>query len=255
MSQSIWTQCEARFSSRPLSSRPWRVVEAQHVKSTRRLVDSDEDQEVLERLIDSSKPPWPKNVVDAKLHYLLSTPFRHPPLHHGSRFGTRLEGGIWYGAESQHTAFAEKAYYFLLFLEGTSASLGLVTQPLTVFQSHVEAARGADLTHPPFDEYESQICSPTTYRDSQPLGTSLRAAGIESFRFISARDSDRGTNLGLFEPVFLEKQPMDEQSWVCTGMTARVEFKPTVERSDRVRVSFVRTEFEVDGTLPAPGVA
>ena len=75
MSSSIWTQCGARSSFRPLRLEPWRVVEAQHVNSTRKLVDRDDEQELLEALIDGAKRPAPAGDRFTGLHYLLSTPF------------------------------------------------------------------------------------------------------------------------------------------------------------------------------------
>ena len=119
MSRSIWMQC-AGSSERSLTLDAWRVVESQYVVSTRKLVDSDEEQRLLEELIDGVKPPTPEGPEFRGLHYLLFTPFRHPPLRYGSRSGTTSERGIWYGSESRHTAFAEVAYYRLLFFEGTA---------------------------------------------------------------------------------------------------------------------------------------
>ena len=49
------------------------MVEAQHQVSTRKLVDSLEEQALLEELIEASKPP---NRTGARLHVLLSTPDR-----------------------------------------------------------------------------------------------------------------------------------------------------------------------------------
>ena len=94
------------------------MVESQHLFSTRKLVDSEAEHRVLEELIEGHKPKGERG-----LHFLLATPFRYPPLPHGSRFGTRGQHGIWYGAVEQRTAFAESAYYRLLFLEGTAADL------------------------------------------------------------------------------------------------------------------------------------
>src|SRR5204862_2427670 len=96
MSSSIWTRCAGDSELRALRASPWRAVEAQHQVSTRKLVDSAEEQELLEELIDRTKPP---DMTAGKTHYLLATPFRYPPLRHGSRFGTRHERGIWYGSE------------------------------------------------------------------------------------------------------------------------------------------------------------
>ena len=253
MSPNIWTRCAERFEPQRLSGPAWRAVESQHVTSTRKLVDSDDEQQVLEALIDTAKPPWPTGRRFVGLHYLLATPFRHPPLRYGSRFGTRRERGIFYCAEEQATVLAEKAYYVLLFLEGTEADIEPLTRPLTVFQVRVSTKKGADLSQAPFDAHVERISSPTSYRDSQPLGASMRAAGVAAFRFVSARDPEGGANIGLFEPVFTTKQPINAEQWICTATRARAELKPgpAVMRS---RTSFPRAVFEVDGTLPMPGV-
>ncbi len=253
MSQSIWTRCAARFEPVRLSGAAWRAVESQHVTSTRKLVDSDDEQQVLEALVDSAKPPWPAGRRFVGLHYLLATPFRHPPLRYGSRFGTRRERGIFYCAETQGAVFAEKAYYVLLFLEGTAADIEPLTRPLTVFQVRISTGKGADLTRAPFDQYEERISSPVTYRDSQPLGASMRESGVTAFRFTSARDPERGANVGLFEPVFSQKKPLRPEQWVCTATRARVELEPGPAVL-RPRTRFARGAFEVDGAFPSPGI-
>ncbi len=115
MPPSIWTRCGGRSNARELRCAPWRVVEGQRIISTRSLVDSDAEHDLLEELIDASKPALPPEPAFAGLHYLLYTPFRYPPLRHGSRFGRRHERALWYGAEELDTALAEVAYYRLLF--------------------------------------------------------------------------------------------------------------------------------------------
>src|SRR5215831_671335 len=130
MSSSIWTRCAGDSELKQLRLAPWRSVEAQHQVSTRKLVDSVEEQMLLEELIDHVKP---RDVTLGRLHYLLATPFRYPPLPHGSRFGGRHEPGIWYGSETRRTMFAEVAYYRLVFLDGTRADLGVITTQLTAF--------------------------------------------------------------------------------------------------------------------------
>jgi hypothetical protein len=222
------------------------------VTSTRKLVDSDDEQQVLESLIDTAKPPWPPGRRFAGLHYLLATPFRHPPLRYGSRFGTRRERGIFYCAETIATVLAEKAYYVLLFLEGTEADLSPLTRPLTVFQVRMSTKKGVDLVAPPFDAFTDRISSPVSYRASQPLGASMREAGMAAFRFRSARDPEAGANLGLFEPVFTVKRPLHPEQWICTASRERVELQPG-PASVRERTSFERAVFEVGGVLPAPG--
>jgi len=57
MSSSIWTRCAGDSEIRPLRLEPRRSVESQHQVSTRRLVDSDVEQQLLESMIDAAKPP------------------------------------------------------------------------------------------------------------------------------------------------------------------------------------------------------
>jgi hypothetical protein len=251
MSSSIWTQCAGDSELKPLRLSPWRAVEAQHQVSTRKLVDTLEEHAVLEDLIEAAKPPDPTR---GRLHYLLATPFRYPPLRYGSRFGGRHERGVWYGAETRQTVFAEVAYYRLLFLEGTRAELGPVTTQLTAFTVRVRTAAGMDLTVPPFAAYHDTISSPTEYTQSQALGTSMRGAGVEVFRYRSARDPADGVNVGVLSPsAFGAAKPRLLETWHCTATRTRVEL---VKRDyfERRALAFPRQDFLVDGRLPAPAL-
>jgi hypothetical protein len=224
-------------------------------------VDSDDEQALLEALIDRVKPPPPGGGRFAGLHYLLSTPFRHPPLRSGSRFGARTERGLWYGALALPTAFAEVAYYRLLFLEGSAAVLPALTVELSSFEAAVATRRGVDLTRAPFAEYEAVLASPVDYAATQRVGREMRADGVEAFLFRSARDPGRappgrGVNVGLFEPVFARRRPSGLRTWICTSTRARVEVRPKglLEPRNAPRFAFARAQFEVGGVLPAPAV-
>lgn len=254
MSQTIWTRCAARSSCRRLSGRAWRVVEAQHVVSTRKLVDTLEEQELLEELIERQKPPAPEDREFSALHPLLATPFRYPPLRWGSRFGRRHERGIWYGSLTVQTALAEVAYYRMVFLEGTTAAISPMAE-LTAFSASFATDAGADLTRAPFDHYVDKISSPTDYRDAQQLGSEMRADEVEVFQYRSARDRNGGTNLGLFTPrAFSSKRPGRElATWVCYASRQRVDLLRK-NLSGREKLSFPRSDFEVGGILPAPAV-
>lgn len=247
MSSSIWTQCAGDSEIHALRLAPWRAVEAQHEVSTRKLVANAQEQVLLEDLIDRAKPP---DLTRGNLHYLLATPFRYPPLRWGSRFGTRQERGIWYGAESREAMFAEVAYYRLVFLEGTHAELGAVSTMLTAFRVTARSNRGIDLVSPPFSTHRSKITSPTSYAETQPLGRAMRDAGVELFRYPSARDPRGGTNMGAFSPtVFGRSKPRDFENWQCTATKALVELAKRDYFGREVR-SFPRATFNVDGNLP-----
>lgn len=252
MSPSIWTRCGARANLRRLGGRACRVVEAQHVVSTRKLVDSVEDQEILERLIDACKPPLPRGPEFDGLHYLLSTLFRYPPLPHGSRFGTRAEPSLWYGSARPRTAFAEVAYYRLLFLEGTTAELGPVSVDLSMFRVGLRTRRGVDLSRAPFDAQRKTIASPVSYEATQRLGREMRADGVEAFRYPSARDVEGGLNYAAFTPAaFAEKVPGVPETWHCVAGRRGVEFTKR-DFFDKRTLTFPRSDFEVGDRLPAP---
>ena len=251
MSSSIWTLCAGDSEIRPLRLEPWRVVESQHQVATRRLVDSDAEQQLLEAMIDGAKPPDPTR---DRLHYLLATPFRYPPLRHGSRFGRRTERGLWYGAESLRTAFAEVAYYRLVFLEGTAADLGPVETELTAFRARVRTERGIDLTRVPFATHEPRLASPVSYEDAQSVGSAMRAAGVEAFRYRSARDRAGGTGVGVLAPAaFGHRLPRELRPWHSVASRDRVEVSSRDWFGREVH-AFERGEFLVDGRLPAPAL-
>jgi len=227
------------------------VVEAQHQVSTRKLVDSTEEQILLEELIDRAKPP---DITGGRFHYLLFTPFRYPPLLHGSRFGGRHERGIWYGSVELRSAFAEVSYYRFIFLEGSHADLGTIATPLTAFTVGVRAIRGADLTNPPFDAHRAAISSPATYNESQQLGDAMRAANVEVFCYWSARDIENGTNVGVFAPTaFGKAKPRILETWHCAASRDRVDLTKG-DYFTRRSFTFPRSQFLVDGALPSPAV-
>ena len=251
MSSDIWTQCAGHSERRTLKVQPWRVVESQHQVSTRKLVDTLAEQALLEELIDGAKPP---DAHAGRLHYLLSTPFRYPPLPFGSRFGRRSERGIWYGAETIATAMAEVAYYRCVFLEGTAARLDHVTVDLSAFSVSARSSAAIDLVIAPFAAHRRLIASPVRYEATQQLGAAMRADGVQLCRYPSARDPQGGVNIAVFTPVaFGRSAPQRFQSWQCRADRQRVELTRRDLTSREVLV-FERSMFVVKGRLPMPAL-
>ena len=251
MSPNIWTLCAGPSRFRRFELLAWRVVEAQHRVSTRALVDTLEEQSLLEEIVDEVKPPRPTDSRFAGLHFLLWTPFRHPPLRRGSRFGRRHERSLWYGAERLETSLAEKCYYQLLFIAGTAAHIPRASCDWTAFSVPIATRRGIDLTAPPFARHHVHISSPISHAASQTLGTAMRSAGVEAFRFSSARCPQRGVNVGLFEPAFAGSRPRRQQTWRCEATPGRCEVFALNSLDSRV-LSFPRATYEVNGELPFP---
>jgi hypothetical protein len=88
-----------------------RLVQQQGINSLEPLVDNLEQLARLEAMVTTSKPPLQAAGPDTPSHPLLTTPFRYPPLRHGSRFGSRQYRGMFYGSRSRSGCLVEGAYY------------------------------------------------------------------------------------------------------------------------------------------------
>ncbi len=239
---SIWTESEGIKLSKSLNLEPWRMVEAQHISSSRYLVESREEHDLLEELLEKSKPRIANNK-----HYLIFTPFRYPPLKYGSRFGNTYEQSLWYGSITLLTALAEVAFYRLKFFADTSADLEFIEIPMTAFKAYIQTENGIDLTVPHFKKYQDKISDKTSYADSQKLGAEMRDANIEAFIFTSARDKAFGKNVAAFTPdVFKMKDDQyitDMQNWRCIANQNIIEFTRD-EILCRKHHEFFKEEFE-----------
>lgn len=253
MSLDIWTLCAGPTKVGPLSAEAWRVVEAQHLNSTHKLVDSLSEQNILENLIDQQvKPPRPRGAEFEGLHYLLWTPFRYSPSGRGSRFGLPTDHGMWYGSTDVQTALAEKAFHHLVFLNASAADFSHQEIEWSSFTALVKTERGVDLTSPPFAQYAEAITDPASYKFSLPLGTMMRKAEVEAVLFASAR-SFRGKNVGLFAPAFANKNVSDNHPrWTCFARKDRIEVRRKNLTPRPKAFVFTRAGFEIDGRLISP---
>jgi len=107
--------------SEPYRGTGWRLVEAQHLVSTLKLVETVAEQALLEGILEETKPPMPPECTG--LDYLLATPFRYRPYPPGSRIRRPgLTPGVWYWAERAETAVAEIVFYRYLFYAESPAT-------------------------------------------------------------------------------------------------------------------------------------
>jgi len=254
MALDVWKECNGEKNIITINETAWRIVELQEKISTRKLVDSIEEQKVLEELIQESKPAL--SASQAGFHPLLYTPFRYPPLKHGSRFGKRTEPSLWYGSLSVETVMAEKSFYLLAFIHASTGDFGVVTSPMTTFSVKLKIVKGVKLNEAPFIKYKDKISSPTNYEDSQLLGTCMRESDLDGFTFISARDVKRGINVGLFKTnAFVNKNPHAEsfQTWQCNTTNSNVEFIQLGSINDHL-FTFSIQNFQIDGKFPFPAI-
>ena len=227
-SLTTWTTRAVASEARPAALDLWRAVEAQHVASTMALVDSVAEQTVLERLIEGSKPPVPREVARFGLHWLLFTPFRYAPPPGGSRFRGPNDPGVFYGAEHARTACAEVGYWRWRHLRDTPGIAAMPPRPQTVFKVPVAGAAN-DLRASPFVRDRECWTHRSDYGDCQAIGRVAREAGVQWLRYESVRDSRHGgCGAVLDAAAFASRVPTEQQGWILTVMQWRVVW----QRSD-----------------------
>jgi hypothetical protein len=209
------------------------MVETQHIAATMRLVDSADEQLMLEDMLEASKPPLPPQA--SGLHYLLAAPFRYVP-QTGSRFRAVNSPGIWYGADDAYCACAEVAYWRQRFLLD---SAGLMKQSISTEHSMVEASvqgRALDLLSHPWVLAQAHWMHPGDYTETQKLATLVRNSQTEVswIRYASVRASDH-VRAAVFDPRSLTMVTPDGryEQWHCHTTADRVTLS-----NGRVRFDF-----------------
>ncbi|MEO8304841.1 MAG: RES family NAD+ phosphorylase [Betaproteobacteria bacterium] len=225
MSSTTWTTRAVASDAVAARHTLWRAVEAQHVASTMPLVDSIDEQHLLERLLDDAKPPVPK--AAAHLHWLLFTPFRYPPPPGGSRFRGPGDPGVFYGADHIRTACAELGYWRWRHLADTPALDAMPTKPQTVFKVQI-ATKTVDLRAKPFVRDRPRWIDPRDYSACQRFARTAREAGVGAIRYESVRDPERGADCAVLLPsAFAAPQPLEQQTWMLSVARDRVVWQRT----------------------------
>lgn len=244
MSSPIWTPDALSSEARPYRGRCWRLVEAQHRVSTLKLVDTLDEQALLEELIEETKPVIPTDCLH--LDYLLATPFRYGGIYPtGSRF--RRAGrtpGVYYAAEQVETAVAEMAFYRLLFFaESPDTPWPSDAAEYTAFAADLSTSRAIDLSEKPFAD-DPRWIHPTDYTATQDIAEHSRTAEIEIIRYRSVRDTPDGRNVAVLTcRAFAAPRPTERQTWrirlnawgaqaLCDYPEMRLEFRTQAFAND-----------------------
>ncbi len=212
MSSTTWTPPAVSSETRPWRAVAWRIVESQHIAATMKLVDTRDEQDVLESLLESSKP---RLTTDLRgLDYLLATPFRYCPLRRGSRFRGITDPGVFYGAQSIQTAGAELGYWRWRFLRDAPELERL--DPVAHSAFSVELATDAvDLRQPPFDADRALWRHRSDYVATQAFARVARDAGAGAIVYQSVRDPQPGWCAAVLTPAAfaLPKPRGGMQTW------------------------------------------
>ncbi|MBO4120863.1 RES family NAD+ phosphorylase [Cupriavidus gilardii] len=220
MSFTTWTPPAVASERKPFALTLWRAVEAQHVVSTMPLVDSLEEQAVLEAVLDAGKPAVPSYA--RHLHYLLFTPFRYPPSPWGSRFRAAHDPGVFYGADEIRTACAELGYWRWRFLRDSPALPRIDARAQTLFQVGVRTD-GVALDEAPFARDAAQWQDPVHYEGCQAFARVAREAGLGLIRYRSVRDPAQGHCAAVLTPLaFSAPAPLVTTTWMLTVRPDRV---------------------------------
>ncbi len=223
----IWIPDALRSEQRAVDENFWRCVEAQHVVSTLQLVDTLDEQPLLEDILEETKPPVPPECEG--FHYLYMTPFRYGLYPNGSRF--RKPGqtpGVCYVSEAPATAIIETAFHLLLFY-ADSPGTPFPSRPSehSAFDVPVKTANAIDLMAKPF----SDVCMhPVDYEPFQQFEEAARAEGIQLVCYASVRDPDHSPNAAILTcDAFAVSAPTQNQTWRLwfnkAGVHALCEFQ------------------------------
>lgn len=199
----------------------WRGVEAQHRVATMRLVDDLGEQELLEQLLEDSKPRHSSTAGEK--HYLLSTPFRYVSAW-PSRFRMPNHPGAWYGADAPSTVAAETAYWrWRFFMDSEGLREEQVMSELTFFLARFTGTE-LDITVPPWNRHRDTWRNPDDYGACHELAGQVRALvpPVQSIRYESARIEGSTCQVVFDVQSLYIMNPGHQQTWVCKTTRERV---------------------------------
>lgn len=232
--------------------RIFRVVETQAYAATTTLVDDLDEQALLEQMLDEVKPPYKEETLGR--HYLISTPFRYPPLRFGSRFGSRTMPSYFYASEDEKTSLAECAYYRFCFLADMDKPWGgSIKSDHMMFAVSVCCEHTADLTQVSTPTVVNRLQGVRDYAFTQALGKQLveehSAKVIRYFSARAAKSIRKGVNVAVSDPdAITSLTPENSVNWICHTTQHTISFNTQGQQP----ISFARTLFCVDGEFPAP---
>jgi hypothetical protein len=246
---SLWRSLDGKDHITTLNMKLYRMVENQEEIATTLITSNPAEQSILEELLEQSKPIQSNEL--SQRHYLIKTPFRYPPLRHGSRFGAPWEPSLFYGATKKQTVLAEVAYYRFRFLADMENAEALTRHNIqsnhSVFYISAHSNKAIQLTHSPFVEYRDEISATDSFTVSQKLGKSMREDGIELFSFYSARLADAVNGAAFVHSAIKSSQPKDIEHWQCLTQLQRVVFHNAETKTIE---EFSLEQFCKNGRLP-----
>ncbi len=214
MSFTTWTPTALLSKSRPWRGSLWRIVDAQYTAGGMKLVDTREEQDILDTLLQQTLPALPE--IFRKLDPLLAAPFRSMTLRTGSRFRAVSDPGVFYGATQVDTACAEMGYWRWKFLHDAVDMPEIKPIAHTAFQSDV-ATQAIDLRDPAFERDQNEWMHKSSYTATQALARSARTANLGAICYASVRDPEHRECAALLTPAAfasITPHPVKQTWWL-----------------------------------------
>lgn len=225
-----------------------RIVETQELAATLSLVDNLDEQAELERILDDYKPPYSEGTKAR--HYLISTPFRYPPLLYGSRFGTIFEPSFFYASENIACCLAEAAFYRFVLIDGTEKPFEHAVQSQhSVFFVEAKSQKTLDLTCIDDEGIQTLMQHPASYAATQLLGQHARLHGADLIRYYSARSLLAGINVAIDNHHVIHSDPKDMVSYLCETDGEKGIVRFSAPRT--FPVMFRKEQFLIEGRFPS----
>ncbi len=213
MSFSTWTPHAVSSNEFTWSGLAWRMVEAQHYASTMKIVDTRDEQDLLEFVLEKSKPTLSSEFQG--LHYLLATPFRYQPSKSGSRFRGVNDPSVFYCAESSLTAGIELGYWRWRFLNDSEGIDQIEPVAHTAFSVEL-SSKVIDLRTKPFSKDRLSWTQSTDYRATQELASIVRKTDVSIIFYESVRNPESSWCAAVLKPdAFKKPKPIGQmQTWL-----------------------------------------
>ena len=201
----------------------WRGVETQYIAASMKLVDTLQEQAVLEQLLEGSKPAAPPH--EAGMHYLLLSPFRYFP-QHSSRFRPAGRSGLWYGSSTLAGACSEIAYWRMRFIQDSAGlvNLGELLTELTFYQASVRG-RAINLMAAPWADLSPLWKHSADYSATHQLAEAAMAASIDWIQYESVRAPSCALAVALTaQALFADHAALEQsrQEWICKATRDQV---------------------------------
>lgn len=202
-----------QLDPRPYRGNVWRVIEGQYRPSTARIVDTNEEQRVLEEILEDTKPPVPEPC--RHLDWQFRSPFRYGSYPGPSRF--RRAGrtpGVYYASEHSITALIETTWGRIQTLRASPATpWPRAAIEHTAICADIDVRTSIDLTIEPLAS-KGNWTDPVDYTDCLDLADTARGNDIEAIRYQSVRDPQGRANVAVLTcGAFAQPAPVRQETW------------------------------------------